>query len=613
MLISLVFVVLIFAIAYFQASQGWYSAMIMAVLTVSCAATAFGTYEWVATHFVAPYWKPGFAHSIALAAVFGVPLVVLRLVFDRALRRTCLLPLLMDRIGGGLCGLVTAMIMVGVLATATEMIPFQNGSILGFSRIPVGEAAAAPADAGEPSAYQADLWLAPDRFAAGVATMLSAGVFSGDEKLYHDHPDLILEIGWNNAVPAEVSRYAPPGSVSVAGTELIPTVFRLVPGSDPKNTPPTYEPIEPRKADANAPAGYEFRMVRVKLDNKARDEHKSFLFTLRQFRIVGNRPDTSALSQYHAVAIQQEDASDPVNRHIRFKKAGQGDKPVVDELYTPRSGDTVEVVFEIPKGFQPKYLTYKRGAQTPIVFEKQAAGGAEGSRDRVGSATSTPTSATPTAGGDATAESKPPAGSVREAPGDGRGGNIRGIAAKVGGSFFGDRMPMELTQYRASNHEIERGALVGGQLVAEVDKQTGGADPPVRKFAVPEDKRLLQLNVAKLQTRSGLGQAINFAVSTLQNYFVQDANGNRYVIAGKYAIANVNGVKTIEVQYFSDRAGSIGQLGKFDRIREKELKADDQFVLLFLVDPGAHITKFSTGGEATRADDLTVENLVAPK
>lgn len=601
MLISLVFVVLIFAIAYFQASQGWYSAMIMAVLTVSCAAAAFGTYEWVATHFVAPYWKPGFAHPIALAAVFGVPLVVLRLVFDRAIRRTCLLPLLMDRIGGGLCGLVTAMIMVGVLATATEMIPFQNGSILGFSRIPVGEAAAAPADAGEPSADEANLWLAPDRFAAGAATMLSAGVFSGDEKLYHDHPDLISEIGWNNAVPAEVSRYAPPGSISVVGSELIQGVYRLVPSADPKNTPPTYEgPINPN-------AGTEFRMVQVKLDAKARDEHKSFLFTLRQFRIVGNRPDTSALSQYHAVAIQQEDASDPVNRHIRFKKAGKGDKPVVDELYTPRSGDTVEVVFEVPRGFQPKSLTYKRGAQTPITVKKPASGGAEGGTP------STPPPEIKPAAGDATAESKPPAGSVREAPGDGRGGNIRGIATKVGGSFFGDRMPRELTKYRADNAEIERGALVGGQLVAEWDKQTGGADPPVSKFAVPEDKRLLQLNVAKLQTRSGLGQAINFAVSTIQNYFVQDANGNRYEVVGKYAIADVNGTKFIEIQYYSQKAGTIGQLGKFDRIREKELKADDQFVLLFLVDPGAHITKFSTGGEATRADDLAVENLVAPK
>ncbi len=37
-----------------------------------------------------------------------------------------------------------------------------------------------------------------------------------------------------------------------------------------------------------------------------------------------------------------------------------------------------------------------------------------------------------------------------------------------------------------------------------------------------------------------------------------------------------------------------------------------RFALLFLVDPGARITAFSTGGDSTRRDDLTGENLVAP-
>jgi len=303
---------------------------------------------------------------------------------------------------------------------------------------------------------------------------------------------------------------------------------------------------------------------------------------------------------------------------------------VVDVLYTPRPPpppdktppDTVEVVFEVPKGFKPTMLAYKRGAQAPIVIEKQA--DSAGERRPRPEATpppgtaearpgTPPASPTPPAKADSTAESKPPPGAAREGQGDGRRGNIRGIAAKGGGSFFGDKMPLELTQYRGVNTEIERGALVGGHLVAEADKQAGGKDPPVSKFFVPEDKRLLQLNVSKLQARSGLGQAITFAVATLQNYFVQDANGNRYEVVGKYAIANVNGTKIVEIEYFSQKAGSLGQMGKFDRIKEKELKDDDQFVLLFLVDPGAQVTKFSTGGEATRADDLTVENLVAPR
>ena len=154
--------------------------------------------------------------------------------------------------------------------------------------------------------------------------------------------------------------------------------------------------------------------------------------------------------------------------------------------------------------------------------------------------------------------------------------------------------------------------MVSGHLIAEYDEQSEGTDPSVGRFLVPADKRLLQLEGEKLQAGSTLGKALSFAVGTLQNYFVQDERGNRYKVVGKYAIADVNGTKTVEIQYFSDPIGAIGGMAKFSKINEKTLKRDDRFVLLFLVDPGARIVRFSTGGAATRADDLTSQNLVAP-
>ena len=55
-------------------------------------------------------------------------------------------------------------------------------------------------------------------------------------------------------------------------------------------------------------------------------------------------------------------------------------------------------------------------------------------------------------------------------------------------------------------------------------------------------------------------------------------------------------------------------LGQFEHIDERKLddNADYVLVYLFLVEPGARIVRFSTGGSADRADDLTEENLVAP-
>ena len=105
---------------------------------------------------------------------------------------------------------------------------------------------------------------------------------------------------------------------------------------------------------------------------------------------------------------------------------------------------------------------------------------------------------------------------------------------------------------------------------------------------------------------------LDHAARTVQNYLVEDAGGKRYKVIGKYAIADVDGQQTIEVQYFPEPAGTIGGLGAFSKIDETKLQGDYEFVLLFLVDPGARITSFSTGGDASRADDLSGENLVAP-
>ena len=58
MWLSLLLVALIIGISIMQAKQGLFSSLIMMVLTLSCAAMAVGTYEWVAINWVAPRWRP---------------------------------------------------------------------------------------------------------------------------------------------------------------------------------------------------------------------------------------------------------------------------------------------------------------------------------------------------------------------------------------------------------------------------------------------------------------------------------------------------------------------------------------------------------------------------
>lgn len=590
MVFSLLILVLILAVLLIQVTQGWFGAMIMAILTVTCAALAVGAHDYVAVEFIVPYWKANYAHAIALAALFGVPLIILRLIFDKLIRRNTLLPLMIDRAGAGVCALITAMTIGGMVALTADMLPFDKGAILGFSRVEVAD----PAAEKPGGMTQRDLWLKPDRFAAGLGTLLSAGVFSSGKSLYQDYPDLVTSSGWTHSVPAGVSRFAAPGSISVTGSELIPELYKVVPANE-RNSPPTYESVDPGP-------GMEYRLVRVKLGDKAKDERKSHLFTLRQFRIAGRKPGSALLQEFHAIGIEQE-RNEPSMHYVRYER-GRVDMPVVDKVYAPKGSDIISVVFELPKDFQPTLVSYKRGAQAPFTVS-------EGSSDASAPRPARESGSTSAAAPAPTPPTDAAPGGAESVPGRRPRGGVRGVATKTGRSFFGDELPVELKSYRGTNVETRGGTLVSGSLVADLGAQADGKDAPLSRLSVPEDQRLLHLSMTRLQAQSGLGRILSQVVTTVENYSVVDAAGNRYEIVGKYAVANVGGTDTLELQYFGGSDGGR-RLQPFDRIKDTHLKGEYGLVLLFLVKPGAKITGFSSGSDATRAEDLSGENLTAP-
>ncbi|UCC31584.1 MAG: hypothetical protein JSU86_04755, partial [Phycisphaerales bacterium] len=75
MWLSLLLLVLVVLIVIRQASHGLFRTFIMTVLTVCCAALAFGTYEWITNHWIAPLWprdmlNPDFMLPAALGVTF---------------------------------------------------------------------------------------------------------------------------------------------------------------------------------------------------------------------------------------------------------------------------------------------------------------------------------------------------------------------------------------------------------------------------------------------------------------------------------------------------------------------------------------------------------------
>ncbi|MCO6436476.1 MAG: CvpA family protein [Phycisphaerae bacterium] len=617
MIFSAIIVVLIFAVTLFQANQGMFSALLMAVFAICSAALSLGTYEWVAQHWVAPYLLPDYAYAISAALLFGVPLSILHTVAAQLIRRSPLLLGMIDRIGGGICGLVTGLIVTGMLAFCLQNLPF-DGSIIGFERIPLPskeKAEGGPEPKPPAVTAQSEIWLTPDRFAVGVGALMSAGVFSGDRLLAVDEPDLVTASGWVNAAHREVSRYAPPGSISIVRNEPVSFVYDYTP---PQRVGRTEEPA---KFEAKPPEpGHEFHAIRVRLSNEARDQRRSHVFTLRQFRLVGTDTSTDTPVQYFPIGIQQEDASQTMNRHIRTRQTRWGMWTVVNDPMEPRNDvpNEVEVLFEVPAGFRPTFLEYKRGARAPVSFSKASSGPKPG----VETAPEAPTgSAAPSEGASSAGDTGTPEGDSRRrrrttdaSESSTTGGRVRGATAIEAAAFFSEDLPFPIKSYRSvKDLDVSRGKLVQGVVFGDVAAQESGNDREISRFNVPSDKRLLQLPTERLRARSGLGRALESVTSTVQNFTVEDDRGNRYEMVGKYAIADVNGKRYFEIQYFPEVRGSIGGIGPFQEIQDSHLTGDYQLVLLFLVDPGVKITAFSTGGSASRREDLSGENIVAPE
>ena len=178
--------ILILGITYYQAIQGLFSSMIMAILTVLCAAVAVNFYEPVASALLYTR-QPAYADAIALTALFVLPLLALRLTIDKLIGGNVVLDRWMDRVGGGVAGLITSIILVGIFILAVQMLPF-NASLIGYQ--PFNE-----------TLQREDRLVPfyPDEFTIGLGSMFSDGAFGGKRSFARAHDNLLLELFcWRN-------------------------------------------------------------------------------------------------------------------------------------------------------------------------------------------------------------------------------------------------------------------------------------------------------------------------------------------------------------------------------------------------------------------------------
>lgn len=157
MILTTVILILVFAIAFFHYTQGFFSATISAILTITAAVLAFSYHEKVVETLLGGRFS-GAAHAMALAVLFAGIYAILRLAFDRMVPGNVRFPVLVDKVGGGAMGLVAGLFAGGILAIIAQYLPLMP-SVAGYSRYAVEtRTVVVPPEASGRSSLDSETW-----------------------------------------------------------------------------------------------------------------------------------------------------------------------------------------------------------------------------------------------------------------------------------------------------------------------------------------------------------------------------------------------------------------------------------------------------------------------
>lgn len=272
MVIIILATVLILAIAYFQVVQGLFSAAIMTILSIVCAALALNTYEALGEAFL--YSRQGpYADAVALIVLFVLPLLAVRIVLDKFVSANVVFGSWADRIGGGLLGIVTGMVLVGMLLIVMQMLPFGE-TVLGYR----------PYD----DALRRDqrAWpLYPDEFTVGLARLVSRGALSAEASFDTLHDDLLLE--------AFCARNT---AGKNGGVHAAPDAARVHRAYEPPPEKADWLAKVPEGPGREAGAITKVVVLQVSVGDSAADADQWFRLPGTHFRLVANRPQTTEQS-----------------------------------------------------------------------------------------------------------------------------------------------------------------------------------------------------------------------------------------------------------------------------------------------------------------------------
>ncbi len=588
MLLTLLILALLLTIAFFQSLTGLFSAFITFILCLMSAALAFTLYEPLSVKLLNKY-IPAYSHAAALFAVFVVSLGLTRYATDTWFRRNMKFPALVDRIGAYFFGLLNSIMIVGMVAISVQMLPF-DAELLGFNRfvmmdkdgrqeieLPDANArSGAPPDARFETKSLLPL-LPPDKIAVGVVSILSSTSLSGRQDFGAVHPDFLAEVqAMRDTAQKEARRIVPPDTLRVVA------VWPLVDAQLQSGN----------SVERSANDHWLCVRTSISFDQEATDEDGRHRFTLRQVRLVGRQHEDDPPRQFNPIGLATNVMADtPYGNHARLNP--------VRPISLDAGRQLVDFVFEVPRDFKPWFIEFKHTARAEITAAMIERGGP---RPKVVEAIPEPTEAELLEQGEE--DVQPGQGVAGSYPQGGRGKLERDLP-----------VALEKAWMTGPQVDVVGSLFRGGHFHAAWPQEEAEPAVAVTTFWVPDGYELYQLSVAREEAQSIFGRALQFARRTLAQYVVRDDRGNVHFRAGEIRIADVDGQRLIELQYWpgcataadpNDAGGAddIGQqercIREFTRISDKAMTDTSELIYLFLLPKGATPEEFDIGNRVRK-------------
>ncbi len=557
MLANIIIVVFILAMAYWWALQGFFSAFLHLMLVIICGSLAFAFWEPL-VHAFGMSTKPEYAWGLYLLGPFILSLMILRGVTDRLVKKNVQFQDLVNKILGGVCGIVSGVLTAGIVVIGLGFLPLPS-SLGGYEPYVVSAT-------GDVIPEGTDLWVPVDRVAGGFfGTMAYNGFY---------HPTPLPEYQPNLAEAANLYRlrYDPHSAVvAVLGSVQATRAAAATAPVEQLNAGVSELLTQASEGQASLP-GRQLVVIDTAWQQQpgTYDTDGGLRIPPPQIRLITRKDGPGGgTSEVHAPVAFSQDVG---NARAFTPITG------LDVAFGNRQSESFAWAFIVPADETARFL---RVRNLRLTLPEIARDG-----DAVANLLGVPVD--PAAGGDE-------AGTEATGP-SGVGGREGIMAGNVADQIeLTANLPRQISANAAHGLRHTEGAITEGSATASKPPGSLSRNTRIDRVHIPTHQGAVRLRILPDRARSLLGGA-RVAAASLQGVWLVDERGDRYQ----------------PIAYVWSKTGSGEQEIRVDRNQPitsarqlpiQQLGSDDELFLYFALPKGSQVVSYHIGETTQQAID----------